>query len=156
MRRIAAAAVALVLCAAPVAAQAPQKIIFDTDFAFPPQDDAMALFFVLNSPELEILGITTVAGNRSRNVATADALKVLEVTGRTDIPLFEGAAAPLRPRGHRVGHQAPRRLVRQRAGPGAAGRLREAEARRTQRDRLPGRDRDARTPGRSRSSRSGR
>ena len=56
-------------------ATTPQKIIFDTDFAYPPQDDAMALFFVLNSPELQILGITTVAGNRSLNVATADALK---------------------------------------------------------------------------------
>ena len=60
--------------AAPAAAQQPsQKIIFDTDFAYPPQDDAMALFFVLNCPEIEILGITTVAGNRSVNVATADA-----------------------------------------------------------------------------------
>ena len=45
-----------------------QKIIFDTDFVFPPQDDSMALFLVLNSPELEILGITTVAGNGSMNV----------------------------------------------------------------------------------------
>jgi inosine-uridine nucleoside N-ribohydrolase len=79
--------------AAPAAAQ--QKIIFDTDFAFPPQDDAMALFFVLNSPELEILGITTVAGNRSVNVATADVLKVLEVTNRAEIPVYQGAAAPL-------------------------------------------------------------
>src|SRR4029453_13006886 len=46
-------------------------------------------------PELEILGITTVAGNRSRNVATADALKVLEATNRSEIPVFEGAASPL-------------------------------------------------------------
>jgi inosine-uridine nucleoside N-ribohydrolase len=76
-------------------AQPAQKIIFDTDFAFPPQDDAMALCFVLNSPELDILGITTVAGNRSVNVATADVLKVLEVTRRTDIPVYQGAAAPL-------------------------------------------------------------
>lgn len=82
------------VCAAPAAAQT-QKIIFDTDFAFPPQDDAMALFFVLNSPEIEILGITTVAGNRSVNVATTDALKVLEVTNRTEIPVYQGAAAPL-------------------------------------------------------------
>jgi inosine-uridine nucleoside N-ribohydrolase len=83
------------LAAAPAAAQPAQKIIFDTDFAFPPQDDAMALFFVLNSPELEVLGITTVAGNRSLNVANADVLKVLEVTGRAAIPVFAGAAAPL-------------------------------------------------------------
>jgi inosine-uridine nucleoside N-ribohydrolase len=96
MKRICACAVLLSLIAAvPAAAQQPQKIIFDTDFAFPPQDDSMALFFVLNSPELQLLGITTVAGNRSLNVANADALKILEVTGRTDVPLYSGAAAPL-------------------------------------------------------------
>lgn len=84
-----------VLAAAPAAAQPAQKIIFDTDFAYPPQDDSMALFFVLNSPELEVLGITTVAGNRSLNVATADVLKLLEATGHAEIPVYEGAAAPL-------------------------------------------------------------
>jgi purine nucleosidase len=100
MRRFIICATLLTLCAAaPAVAQPAQKIIFDTDFAFPPQDDAMALFFVLNSPELEIAGITTVAGNRSVNVATADALKVLEVTGRTEIPVFQGAASPLLHRG---------------------------------------------------------
>lgn len=83
-----------VAAAGPAAAQPNQKIIVDTDFAFPPQDDAMALFFVLNSPELDLLGITTVAGNSSVNVATADVLKVLEVTGRTEIPVYQGAAAP--------------------------------------------------------------
>ncbi|MEO5897499.1 MAG: nucleoside hydrolase [Vicinamibacterales bacterium] len=96
MKRFCGFAVLLALCAAaPAAAQQPQKIIFDTDFAYPPQDDSLALFFVLNSPELEVLGITTVAGNRSLNVANADALKILEVTNRTDIPLYSGAAAPL-------------------------------------------------------------
>jgi inosine-uridine nucleoside N-ribohydrolase len=95
MRRILAFAVAATLLAAPALAQQRQKIIFDTDFAFPPQDDAMTLFFTLNCPELEILGITTVAGNKSRNVATADVLKVLEVANRTEIPVFDGAAAPL-------------------------------------------------------------
>ena len=96
MRRITICLALLALWATPPAvAQPAQKIIFDTDFAYPPQDDAMALFFVLNSPELEIAGITTVAGNRSVNVATADVLKVLEVTGRTEIPVFQGAASPL-------------------------------------------------------------
>ncbi|MBA2304157.1 MAG: nucleoside hydrolase [Acidobacteria bacterium] len=83
------------LVAAPAGAQQPQKIIFDTDFAYPPQDDAMTLFFALNCPELQIMGITTVAGNKSLNVAVADSLKVLEVTGRTEIPVFRGAASPL-------------------------------------------------------------
>jgi inosine-uridine nucleoside N-ribohydrolase len=96
MTTLRALALLLAIAAAvPATAQPAQKIIFDTDFAFPPQDDAMALFFVLNSPELEILGITTVAGNRSVNVASADVLKLLEVTGRTEIPVFQGAAAPL-------------------------------------------------------------
>lgn len=94
MNRIALLALLTVLAAAPAAAQPAQKIIFDTDFAFPPQDDAMALFFVLNSPELDVLGITTVAGNRSLNVANADVLKILEVTNRTRIPVYAGAAAP--------------------------------------------------------------
>jgi inosine-uridine nucleoside N-ribohydrolase len=83
-----------ILAAGPALAQ-PQRIVFDTDFAFPPQDDAMALLFVLNCPEVEILGITTVAGNRSLNVANADLLKLLELTGHTDIPVYAGAAAPL-------------------------------------------------------------
>jgi inosine-uridine nucleoside N-ribohydrolase len=96
MRTIRSLTLLLALAAAlPAAAQPAQKIIFDTDFAFPPQDDAMALFFVLNSPELDVLGITTVAGNRSVNIATADVLKILEVTSRTEIPVYQGAAAPL-------------------------------------------------------------
>lgn len=96
MRRLTACAALLAVLgtAAGAAAQPAQKIIVDTDFAFPPTDDAMALLFVLNSPELDVLGLTTVAGNRSMNVATADALKVLEVTGHASIPVFRGAAGP--------------------------------------------------------------
>ena len=70
-------------------------IIFDTDFAMPPQDDALALMLALGSPELDILGITTVAGNRSLEQATADALRMLEIAERVDIPVYEGADLPL-------------------------------------------------------------
>lgn len=94
MTRVAVLVALVALLAAPAAAQAPQKVIFDTDFAFPPQDDAMALFFVLNSPEIDLVGITTVAGNRSLNVANADVLRILEATNRTSIPVFAGAGAP--------------------------------------------------------------
>ena len=83
----------LIFCCA--SAEAQQKIIFDTDFARPPQDDSLALILALNSPELEILGVTTVAGNRSREQATADALRVLEIAGRSAIPVYEGANMPL-------------------------------------------------------------
>lgn len=95
MRTVAALVLVAAFAATPALAQPAQKIIFDTDFAFPPQDDAMALFFVLNSPELDVIGITTVAGNRSLNVANADVLKILEVTGRAGIPVYSGAASPL-------------------------------------------------------------
>src|SRR2546423_2804458 len=71
------------------------RIIFDTDFALPPQDDGLALAFALNSPELEILGITTVAGNYNVQRANADALRMLEIVGRTDIPVYAGASKPL-------------------------------------------------------------
>ena len=77
-------------------AQTPQKIIFDTDFVVPPQDDATALILALKSPELQILGVTTVAGNDSMERATSDALRVLEIAGRTDIPVYKGANMPLR------------------------------------------------------------
>ena len=74
---------------------ADHKVIFDTDFVIPPQDDGLALILALHSPELEILGITTVAGNDSRERATSDALRVLEIANREEIPVFSGANMPL-------------------------------------------------------------
>ena len=72
----------------------PEKVIFDTDFAIPPQDDATALMLALKSPELKILGVTTVAGNDTVQRATSDALRVLEIAGRTDIPVYSGFNRP--------------------------------------------------------------
>src|SRR5437870_1467216 len=71
------------------------RIIFDTDFALPPQDDGLALALALSSPELEILGITTVAGNYNVQRANADALRMLEIAHRGDIGVYGGAARPL-------------------------------------------------------------
>jgi inosine-uridine nucleoside N-ribohydrolase len=77
------------------AVTAKEQVIIDTDFAMPPQDDGLALIMAMNSPELEILGITTVAGNLSREQATVDALRILEIAGREEIPVFGGANMPL-------------------------------------------------------------
>jgi len=77
------------------AAPAPHKVIFDTDFVMPPADDGLALILALGSPELEILGVTTVAGNESMEKATADALRLLEIAGRAEIPVYKGANMPL-------------------------------------------------------------
>lgn len=98
MRRplLAGAVVALALALASGAdAQTRHQVIFDTDFGMVPQDDSFALMLALHSPELEILGVTTVAGNFSLEQATVDALRVLEIAGRPDIPVYAGADMPL-------------------------------------------------------------
>lgn len=70
----------------------PRKIIIDTD---PGIDDAMAILFALNSPELAVIGLTTVFGNVHTEVATRNALQLLEFGGRADIPVVHGAHRPL-------------------------------------------------------------
>jgi len=70
-------------------------VIIDTDFVMPPSDDSMALMLALQSPELRILGITTVAGNDSVERATSDVLRMLEIANRSAIPVFRGADMPL-------------------------------------------------------------
>lgn len=71
---------------------APRRILIDTD---PGIDDAMAIFYALASPELEVVGLTTVFGNAHTPVCTRNALRLLEIAGRADIPVAEGAHQPL-------------------------------------------------------------
>ena len=66
----------------------PRKVIIDTD---PGVDDAMAIFFALRSPELEVIGLTTIFGNVHTELATTNALRLLEIAGRADIPVAHGA-----------------------------------------------------------------
>jgi purine nucleosidase len=61
----------------------------------PGLDDALALLLALASPEVEVLGVTAVAGNQTIEKTTTNALKVLELAGRSDIPVAAGAARPL-------------------------------------------------------------
>ncbi|MBB6261448.1 inosine-uridine nucleoside N-ribohydrolase [Paenochrobactrum gallinarii] len=68
------------------------KIIIDTD---PGQDDAVAILLALASPELDILGITTVAGNIPLARTQNNARKICEVAGRKDVKRFAGALRPL-------------------------------------------------------------
>ena len=72
-----------------------QKVSIDTNFARPPQDDALAVILALKSQELDVLGLTTVAGNFSREQATADLLRLMEIMDRPEIPVYEGANLPL-------------------------------------------------------------
>lgn len=73
---------------------APQKIIIDTD---PGQDDAVAILLALASPEeIELLGITTVAGNVPLELTTKNARIVCELAGRRDIAIYSGCDRPLK------------------------------------------------------------
>lgn len=70
----------------------PRKIIIDTD---PGQDDAVAILLALASPELEVLGITCVAGNVPLPLTSKNARVVCELAGRPDIKVFAGCDRPL-------------------------------------------------------------
>lgn len=69
-----------------------RKIIIDTD---PGQDDALAILLAFASPELEVLGITAVAGNVPLALTELNARKICELGGRTDVKVFAGADRPL-------------------------------------------------------------
>ena len=76
----------------PAQTPAKQKIIIDTD---PGQDDAVAILLALASPELDIRGITAVAGNVPLKLTEKNARKICELAGKTETRVFAGASRPL-------------------------------------------------------------
>jgi purine nucleosidase len=71
----------------------PRKIIFDTD---PGQDDMAAILLALGSPEeLEVLGVVAVAGNVPLSHTSRNALRICELAGRSDVPVFAGSDQPM-------------------------------------------------------------
>jgi len=72
----------------------PRQIIIDSD---PGQDDAVAILLALASPEeLEVLAITAVAGNVPLSLTTTNSLKLVELAGKAEVPVYAGCEAPLR------------------------------------------------------------
>ncbi len=69
-----------------------RPIIIDTD---PGQDDAIALLLALASPELDVLGVTAVAGNVPLSLTEPNARKVCELAGRPDMKVFAGCSRPM-------------------------------------------------------------
>ena len=69
-----------------------RKIIIDTD---PGQDDAVAILLALSSPELDVVGITAVAGNVPLALTEKNARKICELAGRPDMRVYAGAVRPL-------------------------------------------------------------
>jgi purine nucleosidase len=69
-----------------------RKLLIDTD---PGVDDALALLLALCSRDVEVIGVTTTYGNTDVKSATRNALYLLELTGRSEIPVASGAEVPL-------------------------------------------------------------
>jgi len=76
-------------------------IILDCD---PGHDDAIALLLALASPEVDLVGVTTVHGNQTLEKTTDNALRVLALVGREDVPLAMGADRPLLREPHVAAH----------------------------------------------------
>ncbi len=68
------------------------RVVIDTD---PGVDDAIAIFLALASPEMDVVGITTVSGNVNVEKTTLNARRLLDLVGRSDIPVARGAATSL-------------------------------------------------------------
>lgn len=70
----------------------PKKVIIDTD---PGIDDAMAILLAFASPEIEVVGLTTIFGNVQTHLATQNALRLVEFAGLPHVPVAQGAEQPL-------------------------------------------------------------
>lgn len=76
----------------PLPIQSPVKVIFDTD---PGVDDAMALYYALAHPGIDVVGITTTFGNVTVAQAAVNALYLCAIAGQPNIPVTQGVATPM-------------------------------------------------------------
>ena len=83
------------LFALSASAQSPRKIIIDEDASGPATTDQQAILALIQSPQTEVLGVTVVTGDAWRDEEVAHTLRMLEIIGRTDIPVVPGAVFPL-------------------------------------------------------------
>ena len=72
-----------------------RKVIIDQDCSGPGGSNMQTLLTLIQSPAVEVLGITVVSGNQWRDEEVAHTLRLLELIGRTDIPVLPGAVFPL-------------------------------------------------------------
>jgi purine nucleosidase len=88
-------AVALLLAGSLAWSQPKRKIVINEDCSGPGGSNLQALALLIQSPQVEVLGITVVSGDQWRDEEVAHTLRLLEVMGRTDIPVIPGATFPL-------------------------------------------------------------
>src|SRR5436305_15219382 len=85
----------LVLVCGITYAQPRRKIIINEDCSGPGGSNMQTLLLLIQSPEVEVLGITVVSGNQWRDEEVAHTLRLLEIIGRTDIPVVPAPGLPL-------------------------------------------------------------
>lgn len=88
-------AVLFAACALCAHAQGKRKVIIDQDAAGPGGTDMQSILALVNSPDTEVLGITVVTGDEWRDEEVLHTLRLMEIIGRTDIPVVPGAVFPL-------------------------------------------------------------
>src|SRR4029077_1026376 len=85
----------LLLASCLASAQPRRKVIINEDCSGPGGSNLQTLLVMIQSPQVEVLGITVVSGDQWRDEEVAHTLRLLEIVGRTDIPVAPGAAFPL-------------------------------------------------------------
>ncbi|MGD0798457.1 MAG: nucleoside hydrolase [Acidobacteriaceae bacterium] len=96
MRRVAVlVAVVTALACVGRAQGARRKVILDQDAAGPGGSNQLAILLALESPEVEVLGITVESGDAWQDEEVAHVLRMLELVGRTDVPVYRGSTYPL-------------------------------------------------------------
>jgi len=95
MKRVMVCGLGCAMLVASAAAQAKRMVIADQDASGPGGSDMTSLLVFLQSPNVDLLGITVVTGDSWRDVEVAHTLRLLETVGRTDVKVYPGAAFPL-------------------------------------------------------------
>src|SRR5579871_2755240 len=72
-----------------------EKVILDQDALGPATSNLESLLMIIQSPKMDVLGITVISGDGWRDENVAHTLRMLEIIGRTDIPVVPGAVNPL-------------------------------------------------------------
>src|SRR5580693_5379624 len=85
----------LAICIASSAGAQRRMVLIDQDGSGPGGSNQMAMMVLLQSPKVDVLGITMVTGNAWRDEETEHTLRMLELIGRTDVPVAKGAVFPL-------------------------------------------------------------
>jgi inosine-uridine nucleoside N-ribohydrolase len=95
LRFLAAALLLTAACAALGAGEGRRKIIIDQDSLGPAGSNLKSVLMLLAAPDVDVLGITVMSGDGWRDENVASVLRVLEIAGRTEIPVYPGAVFPL-------------------------------------------------------------